>query len=141
VTPQPRNPFDAMTAALTQVGRVDRVRRDALQDPLLSHAAAMRLALQAGPMNAAELAAVAVVKPALVQSLLKWDLRVGRVIKSGTRTDTTYALNDEHCADEQRREHEAIALLRRRGYSVRHNVKVTCPPRAGHRSNDEHEQA
>jgi hypothetical protein len=114
------SPFEAMTAVLTQVGRVDRVSGPLPPDPLLSHAAAMRQALQTGPMNAADLAAVAGVKTALVQSLLKWDLRIGRVIKNGTRTHTTYALNDEHCADEQRREHEAIALLRRRGYSVRH---------------------
>jgi hypothetical protein len=112
------SPFEAMTAVLTQVGRVHRASAPVPRDPARSHAAAMRQALQAGPMNAAELAAVAGVKPALVQSLLKWDMKVGRVIKSGTRTDTTYALNDEHCADDQRREHEAIALLRRRGYSV-----------------------
>jgi hypothetical protein len=112
------SPFEAMTAVLTQVGRVDRASVPVPRDPALSHAAAMRQALQAGPMNAADLAAVAGVKPVLVQSLLKWDLQIGRVIKSGTRTDTTYALNDGHCAEDQRREHEAIALLRRRGYSV-----------------------
>ena len=112
------SPFELMTAVLTQVGRVDRASVPVPRDPALSHAAAMRQALQAGPMKAADLAAVAGVKPVLVQSLLKWDLQIGRVIKSGTRTDTTYALNDEHCAEDQRREHEAIALLRRRGYSV-----------------------
>jgi hypothetical protein len=112
------SPFELMTAVLTQVGRVDRASVPVPRDPALSHAAAMRQALQAGPMKAADLAAVAGVKPVLVQSLLKWDLQIGRVIKSGTRTDTTYALNDEHCAKDQRREHEAIALLRRRGYSV-----------------------
>ena len=113
------SPFEAMTAVLTQVGRVDRASMPVPRDPALSHAAAMRQALQAGPMNAAELAAVAGVKPVLVQSLLKWDLQVGRVIKSGTRSDTTYALNDEQHAEDQQRERDAIALLRRRGYSVR----------------------
>jgi hypothetical protein len=78
----------------------------------------MRHALQAGPMGAAELARVAGVRPALVQSLLKWDLRIGRVVKQGSRSDTTYALNDEQHTDDQQREHEAISLLRRRGYSV-----------------------
>ncbi len=115
---QQANPFGAMASVLTQVGRVDRVTQAAPPEHLNSHAATMRQALQAGPMGAAELASVAGVRPALVQSLLKWDLRIGRVVKHGTRGDTTYALNTEQHTDEQRREHEAIALLRRRGYSV-----------------------
>lgn len=113
------SPFEAMTAVLTQVGRVHRASVPLQRDPALSHAAAMRQALRAGPMNAADLAAVAGVKPVLVHSLLKWDLQVGRVIKSGTRSHTTYALNDEQHAEDQQRERDAIALLRRRGYSVR----------------------
>lgn len=113
------SPFEAMTAMLTQVGRVHRASVTVQLDPALSHAAAMRQALRAGPMNAAELAAVAGVKPVLVQSLLKWDLQAGRVVKSGTRSEITYALNDEQHAEDQQRERDAISLLRRRGYSVR----------------------
>ena len=36
--------------------------------------------------------------------------------------------------------HEYRAEAERRAF-VKPNVKVTCPPRAGHRSNDEHDQA
>lgn len=113
------SPFEAMTAVLTQVGRVDRASVPVPRDPALSHAAAMRQALQAGPMNAAELAAVAGVKPVLVQSLLKWDLSTGRVVKTGSRRDTIYSLNEQQHVDDLKRERDAIALLRRRGYSVR----------------------
>lgn len=128
------SPFEAMTAVLTQVGRVDRASVPVQRDPKLSHAATMRQALEAGPMNAAELAAAAGVKPVLVQSLLKWDLQVGRVVKSGTRSETTYALNDEQHTEDQQRERDAIALLRRRGYSVRkiesQNVRDESPQTA-----------
>lgn len=121
--------FEAMTAVLTQVGRVHRASVPVPRDPLLSHAAAMRQALQAGPMNAADLAAVAGVKPVLVQSLLKWDLRVGRVVKSGSRRDTSYALNEQQHVDDFKRERDAIALLRRRGYSVR-KIREHATPEA-----------
>lgn len=113
------NPFDAMTHVLTQVGRVDRSSQPEPGGTLLhGKAAAMRHALATGPKTAAQLARVAGVRPALVQGLLKWDMRIGRVATCGTRTDMTYALADDHQLAEQQRLRDAIALVRRAGYSV-----------------------